>query len=383
MKKIVHVMISNFYIEGAGYQENLLTRAHKRMGMEVTILTSRYCFNSQNKACSRNAETYVNSDGVKVVILDDNKRYPIVSPLQPKCKGVYDALLEEKPDIIFMHNIEYMDSFIVAKYAASKNIPLFCDNHCDFYNTPSKGLLQYFLRLFLRIPLARYISSKSITMWGTTPWRVQYLSQYYKIPKSKTDFLVMGADETLIHWENKDKIRREVREKYGIDETAFLVISGGKINKEKNIHLLAKAIQGLERNNIKLMIFGEPDSYVLKELESIHSDNIILLGWIDSNDVYDLFLASDLGCFPGTHSVLWEQAVACGLPSLFKYWEGMQHVNVNGNSILLKNISVESIRNSILSIAEDLNKYKEMENKAAVAKNEFMYSNIALKSIGL
>lgn len=383
MRKIVHIMISNFYIEGAGYQENLLTRAHRRMGMEVTIITSRYCFDSQNKAYSRNAGTYVNSDGVKVVILDDNKRYPIVSPLQAKCRGVNDALKEEKPDIIFMHNIEYMDSFIVAKYAASKNIPLFCDNHCDFYNTQSKGVLQCLLRLFLRIPLARYISSKSVMMWGTTPWRVQYLSQYYRIPKSKTSFLVMGADETLIHWENKDDIRRKVRTKYGIDEADFLVISGGKINKEKNIHLLAKAIQELEHKNLKLMIFGEPDSYVLKELGSIHSDNIILLGWVDSNDVYDLFLASDLGCFPGTHSVLWEQAVACGLPSLFKYWEGMQHVNVNGNSILLKNVSVESIRDSILSIVSNPNKYKLMVNRAVLAKDGFMYCNIARKSIGL
>ena len=28
--KIVHIMISCFYIEGAGYQENLLSKAHKR-----------------------------------------------------------------------------------------------------------------------------------------------------------------------------------------------------------------------------------------------------------------------------------------------------------------------------------------------------------------
>lgn len=383
MGKIVHVMISAFFIEGAGYQENLLPRAHKRMGFDVTIITSRFCFDHVNNVASRPSGTYINADGIKVIILDDNKRYPLISPLQTKCKGLLRVLKEEHPDYLFMHNIEYMDSYIVARYAAAMNIPLFCDNHADYYNSPSRGIIQFLQRVFIRIPLARFIAKRASVIWGTTPWRVQYLQQYYKIPKSKTGFLVMGADETLIRWEQRDKIRSEVRKKYGISDSDFLIITGGKINQEKNIHVLANAVYELNQKNVKLLIFGIPDEYVTKELDLISGNNIIRIGWVDSNDVYDLFLSSDLGFFPGTHSVLWEQAVACGLPSVFKYWEGMQHVNVNGNAFLLKDISIASIKKVIDFIVNDTNQYSFMLKNATKAKDGFMYCNIAKRAIGL
>lgn len=383
MKKIVHIMISAFYIEGAGYQENLLPRAHKRMGMDVTIITSQFCFNSKNKVGSRPAGTYINDDGIKVIVLEDNKRLPFISPFQNKCKNVRKTLIEEVPDLIFMHNIEYMDSREVAHYASQMKIPLFCDNHSDFYNTPSKGILNLLLRHLLRIPLAKYISKRSKIMWGTTPWRVQYLQQYYKIPASKTDFLVMGADESLIHWNQRLQIRNNIRKKYGFQDDDFLIISGGKINKEKNIHILAKAVFEMNKSNVKLLIFGDADEYVRKELDRCADDHVKSIGWINSNDVYDLFLASDLGFFPGTHSVLWEQVVACGLPAVFKYWEGMQHVNVNGNAILLKEISIESIECTIANLLTDYSKYIQMKDNAISARIGFMYGSIARRSIGL
>lgn len=376
-------MISAFYIEGAGYQENLLPRAHKRMGMDVTIITSQYCFNSKNKVASRPAGTYINNDGIKVIVLEDNKRLPFISPFQNKCKNVKKTLVEEVPDLIFMHNIEYMDSREVAQYASKMKIPLFCDNHSDFYNTPSKGILNLLLKHVLRIPLAKYISKRARIIWGTTPWRVQYLQQYYKIPASKTDFLVMGADESLIHWDQRLKIRNDIRKKYGFQEEDFLIITGGKINKEKNIHILARAVSKINRSNVKLLIFGDADEYVKKELDSCSNDHIKSIGWINSNAVYDLFLASDLGFFPGTHSVLWEQVVACGLPAVFKYWDGMKHVDVNGNAILLKDISVESIEYTIVNILTDYSKYIQMRDNAITARNGFMYGTIARRSIGL
>ena len=41
MEKILHVVVCTFYVEGAGYQENLLPRAHKQQGYDVTIVTKQ------------------------------------------------------------------------------------------------------------------------------------------------------------------------------------------------------------------------------------------------------------------------------------------------------------------------------------------------------
>ena len=68
-------------------------------------------------------------------------------------------------------------------------------------------------------------------------------------------------------------------------------------------------------------------------------------------------MASDLCAFPGTHSVLWEQACACGLPGVFRDWEGMHHVDVGGNAVFLKDASAEGIKrllSDLLSHPEQL-----------------------------
>ena len=39
-KSIVHVCLANFFIDGYGYQENILPKFHKRLGYEVSVLAS-------------------------------------------------------------------------------------------------------------------------------------------------------------------------------------------------------------------------------------------------------------------------------------------------------------------------------------------------------
>ena len=117
--KIVHIMISCFYIEGSGYQENLLSKAHKRAGHDVTIISSQYCFNSKYEPLTRPAGEYINDDGIKVIILPDNKRLPsILGTYQRKCKGLYATLDNVKPDIIFMHGLTEKDGYDAAKYVS-------------------------------------------------------------------------------------------------------------------------------------------------------------------------------------------------------------------------------------------------------------------------
>jgi hypothetical protein len=50
----------------------------------------------------------------------------------------------------------------------------------------------------------------------------------------------------------------------------------------------------------------------------LDSSAIRYLGWVPSEKVYNYFFAGDLAFFPGTHSVLWEQAVGIGLPCILK-----------------------------------------------------------------
>ena len=96
-----------------------------------------------------------------------------------------------------------------------------------------------------------------------------------------------------------------------------------------------------------------------------------------------MFLASELGAFPGTHSVLWEQACASGLPCIFKDWDGgFSHVDVGGNCVLMNSITKEDIKETLLDIYNDKQKYQFMKHVAETeGRNTFMYREIAKRSI--
>ena len=93
-------------------------------------------------------------------------------------------------------------------------------------------------------------------MWGVTPWRVEYLQKVYDIKPEHTGLLVMGGDEQFVDFERKGRIKEEVRKRYGIPKTDFLVVTGGKIDKTKNIHLLIDAFKQIDKN-ISLLVFGK------------------------------------------------------------------------------------------------------------------------------
>ena len=108
-----------------------------------------------------------------------------------------------------------------------------------------------------------------------------------------------------------------------------------------------------------------------------------MIGWIEPSKLYDYLFASDLAFFPGTHSVLWEQAVGVGLPCVFKRWKGIHHVDVGGNCIFIENGIEDEIREVLLKIYNNKTIYNNLKD-IAIEKGipEFSYFKIAQKAIG-
>ena len=219
--------------------------------------------------------------------------------------------------------------------------------------------------------------------YGVLPLRVDFLRKVYKIPEHKLDLLVLGADDTQFDLSEKESIRYNIRNRYNIKENDFLVVSGGKIDLRKNIHILMKSISELNENNIKLIIFGAVNDDLNEEVNKYKSNkNIILIDWLNTKEVFEILMAADLGFFPGTHSVLWEQSVGIGLPCVFKRWEGIEHVDVGGNCLFIDEISTKSIKESLLRIVNDKEFYQNML-RLALRKGieKFSYSKIAKYAI--
>lgn len=391
MNKIVHVMMACFYKNGFGYQENILPAKHKELGYDVEIVT----YNQGGDASYNNGMgaplTYINPDGISVHVLESNhsllRKIPFLNMKINTTKGLYKKLEEINPDIIFVHGITSNDNLEVVKYKRKNpKVFVYVDNHSDYFNAPLNSIKDIIYRKIVGRSIGKRLSRYAEKVWGVTPWRVKYQEDVFGVSPSKSKLLVMGGDEKKIDWDNRLKIRTSIREKLSIPQEAFIFITGGKINKEKNIHLLVDAIKSLNRENVYLIIFGRFESDMSDfELQIGMCKNIKNIGWINADQSYDYFLASDFAVFPGTHSVLWEQACAVGIPALFKDWDGgFSHVDVGGNCILLKEISVDSIKKELEKLIDNKDTFNKLNYFASTkARKEFSYIEIAKRSIGL
>lgn len=389
MNKIVHVMVACFYKNGFGYQENILPAKHKELGYDVSIIT----YNKGGDASYNEAEApvkYINPDGIPVYVLKSNnsllKKVPFVNMFVYSTCGLYKQLEKINPDIIFMHGINMPDNLEVIRYKQHHaEIKLFADNHSDYYNAPVRTLKQKIYRRVCGRRIGTLLGKWAEKIWGVTPWRVIYQQEIYGVPPTKSALLVMGGDENKIRISEREEIRDSIRTELKIPKDAFVIITGGKIDRAKNIHILVDAINDLNNDKLYLIIFGRYEKDMIDLKDTIVNKNIKNIGWIDANETYDYFLASDLAVFPGTHSVLWEQACATGLPALFKDWQGgFNHVDVGGNCLFIKDVNKSSLMEAIDTIYNNHPLYEELKHNAETkARKEFSYIEIAKRSIGL
>lgn len=380
--KIVHIAPSAPYNDNWGYQDNLLPKYHKKMGHEVTMITTN-TMHKDGQIVETDCADYVLDDGVRVI------RLKIRSYGQKTLTGlhsrlvVYPYLCELKPDFIFFHGLVSSSIWEAVRYKRKINpdCVIVQDNHLDYNigrtcNTWKEKIVRAFYRRINKNNI-RYVSK----VYGVTPWRKKFAEDYFAIPPDKTDVLIMGADDEKINFSQRDAIRAEFRAKYGVSQQDFLIVTGGKIDKRKKIHLLMEACKAMPE--VKLLVFGQVGEDVKEEFERIlrESENIHFVGWVASDRVYDYFFAADLVVFPGQHSVLWEQACAAKVPCVFEAWEGMDHVNNGGNSDFVKEVTAESLREKICELCYTPKHEKMKQVARSEATDIYLYSSIARKSL--
>lgn len=385
--KIVHLCLSCFYIDNYSYQENMLPKYHVLQEHDVTVIASLVSFNKQGKLCLLEEESNaICKDEYRVIRVDYKRPFYRFNKFVRRYKKLYRVIENECPDVIFIHDFSFLDIGEVLKYVkANREVKIFVDCHTDYINS-AKGLISKYIfhHLIWRL-YAKLLSPIVEQFYGVTPLRCDFLKNAYHINPDKISLLEMGVDDCLLKSKDRLRIREMLCEELDINPSNFIIATGGKIDKEKNIHLLIQAVRNIKKTDVKLVVFGTVVPEMKNEIESlIQHENIRYIGWLASDKILDYLLMSDLIVFPGTHSVLWEQAVGVGVPCLFKYWEGMTHVDVGGNCLFLYEDSCTEMENVLMKIVENEKLYSKMKNVALIdGLKKFSYSDIAKRSIKL
>ena len=383
--KVLHLCLASFYPDGYSYQENLLPKFHKKLGYDVEVVASLWSFDKNGNytyLSNDNARTYNNEYDIKVTRLKYKHDNAIFKKIR-KYIGTYEAIENAKPDIIFMHGCQFLDIKYVVKYAKlHPEVKVFVDNHADFSNSATNFLSKNILHKILWKHCARKALPYTEKFYGVLPARVDFLNNVYKLPKHKTELLVMGADDDLVNKYATTETKTSIRKQYGIDDNDFLITFGGKIDLFKQqVLLLMDAVNQLENDKLKLIVFGSVVPEMKEEIEKRTSNKVQYIGWKQSEESFPLFAATDLAVFPGRHSVFWEQVAGQGVPMLVKYWDGTTHVDLGGNVDFLYDDTVEEIKSKITHIMNP-SVYGNMKS-VAVSKGlkEFSYLDIAKRSI--
>ena len=170
-----------------------------------------------------------------------------------------------------------------------------------------------------------------------------------------------------------------LKNKYHIDSNEKVIIFVGRLTEEKGIKQLLMAINDVTYKNFKLLIVGsyffntKVKSDFEKELDELVNKNkerIIFTGYINYNEIYQLYKISDFAVLPS----MWDEpagltiqeAEACGLPVITTNSGGIPEYVINGSSIIIKkdkNI-VENLKTEIENLLDDEKKIKEMSNKS-------------------
>ncbi len=113
--KILHLCLANFFIDKYSYQENMLTKYHKKLGYDVEVIASLISFDKNGKICTvKKNGSYKNEHDITVTRLKYSDS--ILSNRLRKYVGTYESIEKVKPDIIFIHGCQFWDIKYVVKY---------------------------------------------------------------------------------------------------------------------------------------------------------------------------------------------------------------------------------------------------------------------------
>jgi glycosyltransferase involved in cell wall biosynthesis len=379
--KIVNICLTGPYNEGWGYQENLLSKYQRINGDEVTIITSRF-ITSKNKNTNFDITEEgecINENKVKVIRLDFfiSKEFSFIFR---KYKKLYSTLLNEKPDIIFVHGVQSFAIYDIIRYKKNfQKTLLFIDNHADFTNTALKKSGEFINKVLWKRSASK-IEPYVEKFFGVLPVRCDFLNEMYGIDKKKIELLVMGADDEQVTTALTNK--EITNKKYKLGNYDFTILTGGKIDKYKTETLeLMKVVNDMSEN-IKLIVFGSVDDELKDEFSSLLSNKITYINWLNQQEIYNLLVTVSIAVYPGRHSVIWEQSIGAGCVSVFRHLNKSQHVNVNNNCLFLQKADYNEIKDVILKLYYDKDFYNDLKrNTEEYGKKFFSYKEIAKKSI--
>ena len=282
-------------------------------GISMFVLNNHRFFKREGTRYHLVYSSIHSPEGIVKGYVDDFKKNGDEAIYIPKGQGLLGYAIKlrqyfkkEKIDVLHVHGSSsaILIEMIVAKMAGVKKIVAHSHNTRGNHNIIHK---------ILRPIVNRFADEKLACGELAGKWMYGQHGKFTIIPNC--------IDTEKYRYD--EKIRKEVREEFGIDETAFVIGHVGMFTEIKNQNFLLHLIdylRGKGKYDCKLLLVGHGPLMEEVQKESARlglTKSVIFLG--NRNDVYRIMMAMDVFCLPSLYEgfpIVSVEAQASGLPSL-------------------------------------------------------------------
>ena len=319
--KIVHILFDDYpYLSSWGYQENKMAEIQVQNGDQVTIISGLYVptvlkgyIKEEELGPTEGTDMY----GVKIIRLRiGNKKFEFINRKIKRFKGLYNELVAEAPDILFVHDIHAVGIFDVKKYIKDhKGCRCFADIHVNYTNSGKNFISRYILhRIFYRTIISL---NKNIfeSIYYLNEDSRRFARKEYGI-KNNLEFLPLGG--TMIDLSYKEIKKKEYRISNKLPGNTTIFLHSGKLNQSKKSLELIKAFSKIHNDHFLLIIIGKISEEIKESFMEIIRDDkrIKYLGWKSAKELNEYLEIADVYLQPGTPSITAHEAMCKGCATM-------------------------------------------------------------------
>lgn len=195
------------------------------------------------------------------------------------------------------------------------------------------------------------------------------------IMKAKNIEYIPGVGIDIEKYKNIQVDKKAKRKELGVSEDAFILLSVGEINKNKNHEVIIEALNRLNNPNICYCIAGQGElkDYLKNKIISLGLQNQVhLLGY--RKDINELCHIADIFCFPSRREGLGLaalEAMAVGLPIITSNVHGINDYSIQGiTGIKCNPSSVNEFKDAIQKLMCDVDfRIKTSKNNKLLSQN--------------
>jgi len=293
--------------------------------------------------------------------------------------GTYGSELPEvlkklKPDLVHVHVWRHPHVFQVIKLKRKLCFKTILHGHAPFYRLSQLGIVTWFYHravdLLLKSTLRKY--DKLIAL---TPYEKNILVRKLGVEAERVIVIPNGIDDKFFN----------LALSAGKTETN-VVLYLGRISKEKNLNLLAKAMTHVKKSipNVRLVIAG-PDQGLITKLERYmqkHGINFLYMGTVSEHEKCKLYSECTIYANPALYEgfgITLLEAQAFGKPCIITGEGGQLYAAPPGMTSLRAEPNPKDFAKAILTLLTDKQLYEKLSTNAKFWASQHVWSRILPK----